>query len=445
MYKNITTTDFFNSAYVNYASYDNVRKIASIADGQKNAARKILWYVLTKNQKSEIKTSQLDSKVAEAMEYLHGSMAGVIVNLAQNYTGTNNINMLHPEGNFGTRLVPEASAPRYIYTYGSDMFFKMFNKEDNPILEHQEFEGTKIEPKFMLPVLPLLLVNGAEGISSGFAQKILPRNPESIMKYIMYYLEKPDAVKKPFRNIPYFEGFRGTVIQGEYPDQWIIQGAFTRKANKVYITELPIGYSLKSYLKILNKLLDDKKIINYKDYSDEDFNFEVQFNRKYLDSLSDDKLYDLLKLRKKVTENYTVMNIDNTIKVYNNIDEIMQDFIKIKKEYIKRRKLYQIDNITQEIKTLISKYIFIKNIVDETLSINKRKEQDIIKDLDRIDKIIKVDDSYDYLFRMSIQSLTEERMQKLMQEIKNKKVHLDEIKNSTIETLWLKDIKTLKD
>ena len=291
-----TTTDFFNKEYVDYSSYDNLRKIGSVIDGQKNAARKVLWFIQEKNQKNEIKVSQLDSKVAEFTEYLHGSMAGVIVNLAQSHPGTNNLNMLYPEGNFGTRLIPDASAPRYIYTFGTKDFFDVFNKEDNPILEHQEFEGHRIEPKFMLPRLPLLLVNGSEGISSGFAQKILPRNPLGIKKYIKYRLSHPGAPLKPYKNPPWYRGYNGTIKAGEGDSKWIIEGAFTKKGNLVTITEIPIGYSLKSYKKILDKLEDEKKL-QYTDYSETDFLFEVKLPRD--NKMTTDELMDFLRLRKK--------------------------------------------------------------------------------------------------------------------------------------------------
>src|SRR5574344_2245333 len=118
---------FFNNEYVNQSSYDNLRKIASIVDGQKNASRKVLYTVLEKNIKEKIKVSQLGSKVAEFAEYLHGNMDNVIVNLAQDYTGTNNLPLLQKKGNFGTRFAQEASASRYIFTHGSDNLFKLFN------------------------------------------------------------------------------------------------------------------------------------------------------------------------------------------------------------------------------------------------------------------------------------------------------------------------------
>ena len=435
------TSEFFNTEYCNYASYDNIRKIPSLVDGQKNAARKILWYSLTKNLKTEVKVSQLDSKVAEDTEYLHGSMAGVIINLAQDYIGTNNMNLMMPEGNFGTRLIPEASAPRYIYSYGSKELFEQLNVHDNAVLEHQEFEGHKIEPKFLLPKLPLLLINGAEGISSGYASKILPRNPTEIKKYLIYNLQGKNKTSRPFKNKPFYRGFTGDISQGETSKQWIITGTFIRKANKVHITELPIGYSLKAYKKILDKLEDDKKIITYDDNSNKKFEFIVQFNRKYLDSLSDSDIINLLKLQKKVSENYTVMNESNVVEVYDNINDIFQEYVKVKLKFLDDRKFNMISSISQNIRELVSKYMFIKAIQEDDLIIAKRDTDDVIKDLNKFTKIIKVEDSYNYLLNMSIRSLTTERMAKLLEEIKREKSTLDLVKKQTIEMMWLADLK----
>ncbi len=438
--KTRSSTDFFNSDYVDYSSYDNIRKIASLVDGQKNASRKILWYTLQKNLKNESKVSQLDSKASEATEYLHGSMAQVIVNLAMDYTGTNNINLMFPEGNFGTTLIPEASAPRYIYTYGTDEFFDIFSREDDDILEHQYFEGHKIEPRFMMPKLPMLLVNGTEGISSGFSSRILPRNPLEIKKYIKYRLTHPTSPLKPFKNKPWYRGFNGSITQGEDSRKWVISGVFVRKANKVHITELPIGYSLKSYIKVLDKLEDDKKIITYSDDTTKGFDFTVQFNRKYLDSLSDVKLMDLLKLNKKSAEIYTVMDENNRVQQLTSVDDIMQRYFDIKLEFMQKRKDHQVETITKDIRVLISKYIFIQSIVQEELVITKRPTKDIIKDLDANPKIIEVEGSYDYLLAMNIRSLTEERMAKLLEDVKKAKGDLDHIKGQTIEEMWLEEL-----
>ena len=431
---------FFENDYVDQASYDNLRKIASAVDGQKNASRKILYTIMEKNIKDEIKVSQLGSKVAEFAEYLHGNMDGVIVGLAQNYPGTNNIPLLTREGNFGTRFSQEASASRYIYTYGSKEFFELFRKEDNAILPKQYFEGEQIEPRFYVPNLPLLLINGSEGVSSGFAQKILSRKSDNLKKAIKHILEG----SKYNENLmtPYFEGFNGIVEKGENPGQWLIKGIVTRKSiNKVEISEVPIGYDLKSYIDVLDDLEDKKVIQSYKDKSENDqFLFEVNINSKDLKDWDDDTLLSKLKLVKKVTENYTAMDADNKVKVFEDSFEILSYYVSVKLNSLQQRKDYQLQKLEEEIKFDLSKYIFIKNIVENTLVINKRKKSDIENDMDKIENILRKDESFDYLLNMNILSLTEERMEKLLSDIKTKKDNLDKLKNTEIKDIWLQEL-----
>ena len=433
-------SDFFKNDYVNYASYASLRKIPSIVDGQKNAARKILWFSLNKPLKSELKVSQLDSKVAEETEYLHGSMAGVIVRLAQDYVGTNNMNLMMPEGNFGTRLVPEASAPRYIYTYGSPHLFNMFNKVDNEILEDQVFEGRKIEPKFMVPKLPILLINGGADITPGFKAVILPRNPEEIKNYITRGLK--DGFNEVFDSLPWFNGFKGTVTKED--DKVVIEGVIKRVKNVVHIDELPIGYSLAKYLKILDKLEADKKILQYNDYSDSSFKFEVKFNKATLDGMTDDELITLLKLRKKVTEKYTVMSEENRVLELSSVDDIMKRFIEIKFRYLTKRKEYLVESMIQDIKWNISRYLFIKKVQNDEIIISKRDEKDIIEDITKEPKIVTKNGTYEYLLGMQIRSMTNEKMLELMNKIKIKKIELDKLKKQTPEKIWLDEIEEMK-
>lgn len=433
-------TDFFAKDYVNYSSYDNLRKIASVVDGQKNAARKILYTVMEKNVTDKIKVSQLGSKVAEFSEYLHGNLDGVIVNLAQDFAGTNNIPLMKKKGNFGTRFSNEAAASRYIYTYGSDEFFELFKKEDNDILKDQYFEGDKIEPMFYVPNLPILLINGSEGVSSGFAQKILPRDPSEIRKYLKGRLQG----KTPKYNFnPYYKGFNGTVEQGEHPAQWLIKGKVERKGvNKVQITEIPVGYDLKGYLKILDDLDDRKVIQSYRDLSEDDnFKFDVTVPSRDLKDWDGETLMQKLKLVKKVSENYTVIDENNKIKVYESAQEIMDHYIRVKLDFMARRKENSIKNLESEILLDLSKYNFIQRIVNDDLVISKRKKSEIVGELGKIEDIHEKEGSYDYLLNMAIHSLTEERMKKLEGDIEEKRSRLNELSNSSAEDLWSEEIK----
>ena len=431
-------TEFFKSDYVDQASYDNLRKIASLVDGQKNAARKIIYTILQKNIKEKIKVSQLGSKVAEFAEYLHGNMDGVIVNLAQDFVGSNNLSLLQKKGNFGTRFAQESSASRYIFTYGSDNFFNLFRKEDNNILVRQFFEGQEIEPVFYVPNLPVLLINGSEGVSSGFAQKILPRDPKAIKDYIISSFNNDSLPQLP----PFYKGFKGTIEQGETPAQWLIKGTFEKISNsKVLITEVPIGYDLKSYISVLDELEDKKVIVSYKDKSEDDnFSFEVNIGIKALSELDDETILTKLKLIKKVSENYTCMNEYNKIEVFKDVYEIIDRYIIVKMKYFELRKEYLLKTIEEQIKSDFSRYTFIKSIVEEKLIISKRKKSEIELDLANIAGIIKKDDSYDYLLNMNLLSLTEERMQKLESDIRTNKEKLDSLKIKDVKDIWKEEI-----
>jgi DNA gyrase/topoisomerase IV subunit A len=283
----------------------------------------------------------------------------------------------------------------------------------------------------------MILVNGSTGIASGFAQIILPRNPEEIKKYLKYTLSKND--RKPFKNKPYFKGFKGNVKQGE-GNQWIIEGVSEKvSSTEVKITEVPTTYTLKKYIKVLDKLEDDGKIISYTDLCEDDiFEFKVKMTRANLAKVTD--LLEFFKLRTKITENYTVLDENNRVKVFDNVNDIMRYYIDIKKKYLQRRKDHLISMYRDDIYTLVSKYVFIQKIVNDELQISKRSIQDIEKDLESIDKIIKKNDSYDYLLGMNIRSLTKEKMEELMKEIKNTKNKLDNIKSKSVEEMWLDEI-----
>ena len=439
----ITLQTFFNTDFVNYSSYDNLRKIAQI-DGLKNAQRKIIYTILEKNIKEPIKVSQLGAKICEFSDYLHGNLDGVIVTLAQDYAGTNNLPLIKKKGNFGTRFSPDASASRYIFACGSDILFSLFNKDDNDILINQEFEGYKIEPQFYLPTLPILLINGSEGVSTGFAQKILSRNPKLIKEYIVKKLNNVNIRNKEKYFVPYFNDFNGIIEKGE-ENQWLIKGTIERIAkNKVQINEVPIGYDLKSYIAVLDKLEDNKTIISYRDLSDNDqFKFIIQFNSKDLASLTDDEVLEKLKLIKKVTENYTILDENNKIKIFNSAIEIADYFIEFKLKYLNKRKINLLEKYNHERDLLKSKLFFVMSVINEKIIINKQRKDDIINQLKQFPEIIAYDD-YNYLLKMPLWSLTYEKIKELTQLYKDNELKIKQLKDKTENQLFIDDIEDLK-
>ena len=437
-------TDFLNNEVVNFASYSTLRALASYIDGLKNSHRKVVCYMLLNNVTKEKKVFNLSGEIMTSMEYLHGDISGSVITLAQNYPGTNNIPLLSREGNFGTRFTNEASATRYIYTAKDKMFDYLFNKSDINVLPEQYFEGTKIEPRFFIPTLPLILINGSEGIATGFAQKILSRNIENIKKAIINILQSKKIDSKLL--IPSFNGFNGTVEQGENSNQWLIKGTIKRlSGGKFEILEVPVGIDLQSYIKVLDDLEDDKFIKSYKDKSEDDkFHFEITMSPSDLSKFTDDELLQKFKLVKRISENYTCLDENNRVKVFENAEEILRSFVKIKLEYLQKRKDFELQKLEDDIKIDFSKYLFIKNIVENKLTINKRKKDDIVKDLEKIDNIVKRDDSYDYLLRLPMYSVSSEQIDKISNDIKTKKSELDKLKLTDIKDIWLDELEKAK-
>jgi len=434
--------DFLNTRLSNYSSYDNLRKIASYIDGLKNASRKVLYTIHEKNIKETEKVSRLASKCSEYSDYLHGDgLWKVIVTLGQDFAGTNNIPLIQKFGAFGCRSNTEPGAPRYIHASGSKAFFELFDYRDDPVLIHQTFEGAKIEPRFYVPVIPMILANGSEGVSSGFAQKILARNPKNIVKYILNTLQgKP--VRKDWLT-PYYNGFNGVIEQDpEDSRKWIIKGVVERSKNTYLIKEIPFTYDLSGYLKVLDSLEESKIIQSYRDLSDGD-NL-MQFEVKVPKDFDHENVLKVLKLEKPVTENYTCIDENNKIRIFDNAEEILKTFIKTKLDFLQKRKDHLLFSLTFQISVLKSKVEFVTRVINKKLKINNIPKEDIIKELSKIKDIIQVQDSYDYLLKMPIYSLTKEKVQELLDQLKEKETELNELAKKSPGNLWSDDISKLR-
>jgi len=178
--KNVPMDEFINKELILFSLADCARSIPSVIDGFKPGQRKVVFGCFKRKLKKEI-------KVAEHSAYHHGeqSLTSTIVGLAQNFVGSNNINILEPNGQFGTRLAvstkprisirltkflqggKDAASPRYIFTNLSKMSRMIFHPADDALLDYLNEDGQTIEPQWYLPILPMILVNGAEGIGTG--------------------------------------------------------------------------------------------------------------------------------------------------------------------------------------------------------------------------------------------------------------------------------------
>ena len=440
----MNVSNFLNEELVDYASYSTLRAIPSAIDGQKNATRKVI-YGAQKGLKKETKVSVFAGLASIETQYLHGDISGSIVTLARNYCGSNNVPLLVASGNFGSRMIPENSATRYIFTEKQPYFDKIFKKEDDDILIQQVFEGDKIEPKFYVPTIPLLLINGSTGLATGFAAKILPRNVENSIAYIKAYLNDESL------NLSYLEprvnGFKGDIIVNKNnPEKGVIIGKakiINSQKKYVEITELPLTYNLRSYLDFLDKLEEKGVIKKYEDLSDDDnFKFIVYVDTKFL-SQPEEVIYDKLGLIKPYTENFTVLNADNKVMELKNAKELIDYYIGVKLEYIEKRRQNIIEKRSKQLSELRGVNEFIESVLNNKIDLRKDNKETLVKFCDSNEIIVKKDDSYDYLFKISILNFTPNKVKELQKSISSVESEIKRLNKITAKDLWIEDLDDL--
>lgn len=498
----VSISDFINKDLIHFSNYDNHRSIPSVFDGLKPSLRKIMYCAFKRNLKTEIKVAQLAGYVSEHGAYHHGEMSlnGAIVNLAQNYVGTNNINLLMPEGQFGSRLEggKDSAAPRYIFTYLSKITNILFNKEDIPLLKRNTDDGDLIEPVFYMPIIPTILVNGTVGIGTGWSTNIPQFNPLDIINNIKLLMKGEPMI--PMN--PWYRGFTGNIIRlGD--NKWLSKGVYdVINNNTLEITELPIGYWTSDFKELLDmyekgykadlpvstgkktsKLAksklpkwaeyteDDGKLIkSYKNQSSEaNIKFIITFDSKIMNKLLNgtDKM-GLTELEKLFHLSSSIsccntMNLydeNNKLKNFKSPEAILEYYYTHRLNYYELRRQNIINNLEQDLFLLSTKARFILDVINDDVKIRNIPKAEVVKQLETLkypkmvnsiltnmDKMTEKQSndssygSYDFLISMPIYNLTKEKVDDLLKEKENLEATLTLMKSKTDKHLWEEDLK----
>jgi DNA topoisomerase-2 len=379
----LTINDLIDTQYRHYANYDNRRSLISLADGLKITQRKVLHTSLAKGITTDYKVAQLASLTSNFTEFHHSEdgISKVIVGLAQDFVGSNNLNFLEPVGQFGSRLSAISASPRYIFTKLSKNFRKIFRKDDDIILEYLYEDGTKIEPNYFLPILPGCLLNSSEGIGVGHASKILSRSDHELARYI-----KDKLTNKPTEKYdlwPYFDKFDGA-LEPVSGNQYKISGRIERiSAIQIKIIELPIGMYLDDIKKHLNKLIDSDIIKDYDDNSTEEaFDVDVFFQRGILNKLTDEEILIKLKLVTTITENLTCWLPNGKLKKFDNVRDIIDYFITFRLGKYGDRILKLLELVDIDIHETSEKIRFIEFYLDHVDLFKNTPKKDLETHLD---------------------------------------------------------------
>ena len=472
--KHIGYDEFIDNEMIHFSKYDCERSIPNMVDGWKTSTRKILYSAFKKNLVKEIKVAQFSGYVSEHSCYHHGEMSlnKAIIGMAQEFLGSNNINALMPNGQFGTRLEggSDHASERYIFTALNKLTSFIFKSDDNPVLNYLDDDGTSVEPDFYVPIIPMVLVNGGKGIGTGFSYEGLSYNPKQIIKYLKNKL-KNSQTKQPHVIEPYFEGFKGTISNYKatldketnktYP-KYLIKGKYKIiSADSIQITELPIGTWTVPYKQFLESLMDTKNkkkspiIKNYRDScSDTEIDFTVKFMPNVLADLLSKQYDDDINMLEKTLKLYTTKSTSNMhlfdenqrLKKYDDVYEIIEDYYPIRyKKYIERKE-YLIKELNKILKILSNKARFIKEQCDDVIDLRKKKKSVVIELLKSrgYDLIFDEGEEFNYLRKMPIDSVMEENYLKLMKEMEDKKLELETLEKTTIEDMWYNELEELE-
>jgi DNA gyrase/topoisomerase IV subunit A len=436
-------SEFLSDEYKEFAMYViEGRAIPSVIDGFKPTQRKIIHIanqIWRTGSEKTLKVFQLSGKVASDCFYHHGdaSLSNAIITMAQRFK--NNAPLLEEEGQFGSLRSPQPGAPRYIGTKLSENFKLIY--KDFELLKFKEEEGEVIEPEYFLPIVPTVLLNGSSGIAVGFASNILNRDIKSIIDACVKVL----AGKEPGEVKPSLNGFTGEYIQDkENNKRWIIRGKFTRaNTTTVKISELPPSMTYEKYEDILDKLVDDKVIVSYDDNCKDNIDYTIKFTRSDLDKLDDEKLVKLLKLEESSTEIFSTLDEYGKLMIFENTSDIIKYFVDFRLKYYHKRKQFLLDKMNRELKILSNRGRFIKAIIDGKLKVNNVAKSIIIEGIEAMG-LDKIDDSYDYLLRMPIYSLTKEMYEKIKEDFVAKKEEIKVLEATNPKDMYLLDLSELK-
>ncbi|CAL1599176.1 unnamed protein product [Knipowitschia caucasica] len=474
--KSLSYNDFVNKELVLFSNSDNERSIPCLVDGLKPGQRKVVFCCFKRNDKREVKVAQLAGSVAEMSAYHHGeaSLMMTIVGLAQNFVGSNNLNLLQPQGQFGTRLHggKDSASPRYIFTMLSPLARLVFPQMDDNLLKYNYDDNQRVEPEWYIPIIPTVLVNGAEGIGTGWASKI----PNYDIREIISNIHRMLNGEEPHRMLPNYKGFKGTIEQ-------VMDNTFLNSgevsiidSETIEISELPVKTWTQSYKEnVLEPMLNGTEkvpplITDYKEYhTDTTVRFVVKMTAQKMSEAEAAGLHKVFKLQNSLTCNSMVLfDHVGSLKKYESVEEILKDFFELRKKYYVLRKDWMTGMLGAESSKLTNQARFILEKIQGTLVIENKPKKELISMLQKMgydsdpvkawkqaqekneeemeeggedeEKEDSTGPDYNYLLSMPMWYLTKEKKDELCKQRDAKLTELNTLKTKAPADLWREDL-----
>lgn len=463
----LTVSKFVNTQLIDFALQAIRRAIPNIMDGLKESQRKIIFAMKKKGYKQKTKVEIIKGDITSIADYHHGpqSLEDTLVGMGQGFVGSNNIPLLVNDGQFGSRQDAgnDASSGRYLSTFLEKIVDSIFRKEDDPILTYRNVDGEIVEPEFYIPVVPLLLINGSQGIAVGFSTTIPCHNPLDIIKWIECWLEEKETPEL----IPWYRNFTGKITKKG--NVWTSFG--TLKKDKKFdkgkvvdakgwwlIDEVPIGVKPPDVYQWLEYLEDGKdprdtkgkkwaplKFKCIKDLEKKMGGNECKFSFKstkdFIPDIETPRNLSILKKSIKMS-NLVATDVDYVPQLYKNVNEIMSYFCEHRLPYYEKRKQHIISVLEKDIVVTRNRYKFVTLVVDDKLKL-KQAKANVIQDMENY-SLDKIDESYMYLLDMPAISFTTEKIESLKTQYEKMEKTLEIIKERNVKEMWKDDLKDFK-
>ena len=424
--------DFINKDLIHFSNYNLERSIPNVMDGLKTSQRKILYAAFKRNLTNEIRVAQFAGYVSEHTGYHHGeaSLTEAIIGMAQDFVGANNIPWLVPQGQFGTRLLggEDSASPRYIHTYLQPRVRKLVPEADFPVLTYRDDDGLPVEPEWYAPVLPMLLVNGARGIGTGYSTYIPPCNPKVLKETLKKWLLGDDSViYDPI--VPHFEGFKGSMSA-----DGIVVGVYKKEKDEFVVTELPPGTWTAKYREFLEKELAEGRI---KDFVDTSTDVTVNIRIRGMDEkVLQKSLTDRIK-----TTNMHAFNSKGVITKYATLNDILREFATVRLELYEKRRQHQMEALRKELPYHENVMRFIEDQISDAPKIDLRRQSKA--DCDRLltgGSFAKIDDSFEYILKLPVSSFTAEAILNHRTKLTVLRAEIETLNKTNARAMWLADL-----
>ena len=426
-------SDFIHKDLIHFSYYNLERSIPSVMDGLKTSQRKILYAAFKRNLTQEIRVAQFAGYVSEHTGYHHGeaSLNETIVGMAQTFMGANNIAWLVPQGQFGTRLQggKDSASPRYIHTYLQPNIRKLVPEADMDVLTYRDDDGLPVEPEWYAPILPMLLVNGARGIGTGYSTNIPPCNPKTLKSMLVAWLEGKANLDAPLT--PYYEGFKGS-----YTADGAV-GVYRKDKEDFVVTELPPGEWTADYREWLEKELAEGRIKDFVDTStDQDINIRIK-------GIEEAALVKSLTVKIKTT-NMHAFDSKGVIAKYATLNDILKHYAEVRLALYETRRTHQIKALEEQLPLHTNVVRFIVSQCEDVQVPNLRRKTRM-----ECDSLLEqhgyatIKGSYDYIMRLPVSSFTKEVSDKHVKEMETIREEIARLQKATASDLWLADLQTL--